>query len=159
LFEAAHFSEVLEHIPDPEEFLLNVKKILKDEGIIVITVPNDYNPLQKIFISETGKEKWWLAPPFHLNYFSHKSLADLVKRCGYEILESTSMFPIDLFLLMGDDYVGNDLIGKESHARRKNFENVFSKHNNQLMRELYISLANLGIGREIVMYAKKKSER
>ena len=159
LYEAAHFSEVLEHISDPEDFLLNVKKILKDEGIVVITVPNDYNPLQEIYIRESGKEKWWLAPPFHLNYFSHKSLATLVEKCGFDILESTSMFPIDLFLLMGDEYVGNDLIGKDSHTRRKNFENVFSKHNNKLMRDLYISMAKLGIGREIVMYAKKRSEK
>lgn len=157
-FDAAHFSEVLEHVTDPVAFLHNVREILKDEGLIVVTVPNDYNPIQEIFTSETGKGKWWLAPPFHVNYFSHKSLTNLLEKCGFEILESTSMFPIDLFLLMGDDYIGNEGIGKASHTRRKNFERLLTKHNKNLLRDLYKSLAKLSLGREIVMIAKKSNK-
>ena len=74
-FDAVHFSEVLVHVPDPVAFLQNVRRALNDEGLIVVTVPNDYNPIQDIFTSESGKGKWWLAPPFHLNYFSHESPA------------------------------------------------------------------------------------
>lgn len=155
-FDAAHFSEVLEHIEDPKDFLNNVSEILNKDGLIVITVPNDYNAIQNVFVSETGKKKWWLAPPFHINYFSHKSLATLVESCGFEVLESTSMFPIDLFLLMGDDYIDNDQIGKEAHRRRKNFEDLLVKQDNNLKRKLYLEFAKLGIGREIVLYAKKK---
>ena len=155
LFDAAHFSEVLEHVPDPEDFLMNVRNVLNTNGLIVITVPNDYNPLQQAFTKDSSKEKWWLAPPFHLNYFSHKSLASLVKRCGFEVLESTSMFPIDLFLLMGDDYIGNDEIGKKAHSRRKNFETKLAKENIVLLRNLYKAFANLEIGREVVLYARK----
>jgi 2-polyprenyl-3-methyl-5-hydroxy-6-metoxy-1,4-benzoquinol methylase len=155
-FDAAHFSEVLEHVEDPRDFLNNVSKIVNKDGLIVITVPNDYNVIQNIFTKETGKKKWWLAPPFHINYFSHESLAALVESCGFEVLESTSMFPIDFFLLMGDDYIDNDKIGKEAHRRRKNFEDMLVKQDKNLKRKLYSGFANLGIGREIVLYAKKK---
>ena len=134
---------------------MNVRNVLNTNGLIVITVPNDYNPLQQAFTKDSSKEKWWLAPPFHLNYFSHKSLASLVKRCGFEVLESTSMFPIDLFLLMGDDYIGNDEIGKKAHSRRKNFETKLAKENIVLLRNLYKAFANLEIGREVVLYARK----
>jgi 2-polyprenyl-3-methyl-5-hydroxy-6-metoxy-1,4-benzoquinol methylase len=154
-FDAAHFSEVLEHVPDPEEFLLNVRNVVKSDGLIVIVVPNDYNLLQQAYIEKTGKVKWWLAPPFHLNYFSHDSLSCLVERCGFEILECTSMFPIDLFLLMGDDYIGNDEIAKKAHSRRKVFETNLAKENKDLLRELYKAFANLKIGREVVLYARK----
>ena len=155
-FDAAHFSEVLEHIENPRDFLNNVRNILRKDGFIVITVPNDYNIIQEIFVNETGKEKWWLAPPFHLNYFSHESLERLVESCGFEVLKSTSMFPIDIFLLMGDDYVGNDVKGKEAHQRRKNFEMILGKKNKQLSRKIYQEFAKMGIGREIVLYAKRK---
>jgi len=155
LFDAVHFSEVLEHVPNPEDFLLNVRNVLNEDGLIVIVVPNDYNPLQQAFIERTSKAKWWLAPPFHLNYFSHESLSSLVKRCGFEILECTSMFPIDLFLLMGDDYIGNDEVGKKAHSRRKDFENNLAKENKGLLRNLYKAFADLKIGREVVLYARK----
>lgn len=155
-FDAAHFSEVLEHIENPRDFLNNVRNILRKDGFIVITVPNDYNIIQEIFVNETGKEKWWLAPPFHLNYFSHESLERLVESCGFEVLKSTSMFPIDIFLLMGDDYIGNDVKGKEAHQRRKNFEMILGKKNKQLSRKIYQEFAKMGIGREIVLYAKRK---
>ena len=155
-FDAAHFSEVLEHIENPRDFLNNVRNIVRKDGLIVITVPNDYNIIQEIFVNETGKEKWWLAPPFHLNYFSHESLERLVESCGFEVLKSTSMFPIDIFLLMGDDYIGNDVKGKEAHQRRKNFEMILGKKNKQLSRKIYQEFAKMGIGREIVLYAKRK---
>jgi 2-polyprenyl-3-methyl-5-hydroxy-6-metoxy-1,4-benzoquinol methylase len=155
LFDAAHFSEVLEHVPDPEDFLNCVRGILNENGLAIITVPNDYNIFQEIFVKETGKVKWWLAPPFHLNYFSHKSLINLVERCGFEVLKSTSMFPIDMFLLMGNDYVGADIIGKEVHEKRRKFENIMYRNSPQLLRKYYENLAILGIGREIVIFARK----
>lgn len=155
-FDAAHFSEVLEHIENPRDFLNNVRNIVRKDGLIVITVPNDYNIIQEIFVNETGKVKWWLAPPFHLNYFSHESLERLVESCGFEVLKSTSMFPIDIFLLMGDDYIGNDVKGKEAHQRRKNFEMLLGKKNKHLFRKIYQEFAKIGIGREIVLYAKRR---
>ena len=66
------------------------------------------------------------------------------------------MFPIDIFLLMGDDYIGNDVKGKEAHQRRKNFEMILGKKNKQLSRKIYQEFAKMGIGREIVLYAKRK---
>ena len=57
---------------------------------------------------------------------------------------------------MGDDYIDNDQIGKEAHRRRKNFEDLLVKQDNNLKRKLYLEFAKLGIGREIVLYAKKK---
>jgi len=67
-----------------------------------------------------------------------------------------STFPIDIFLLMNDNYVGNDDLGRQCHQRRKNLEkNLNSAGLNDLKRQIYQSLSMLGIGREICLYAKK----
>ncbi len=156
-FDAGHLSEVLEHIPNPLEFLENVKSVIKPGGYICIVVPNDYNPIQKVFTAITGKGKWWLAPPFHLNYFDRSSLENLIAKAGFEVVHSTVMFPIDFFLLMGDVYVGNDEVGKAAHERRKRFEHSFKSADAlEIMRNLYDALALINIGRELVIYAKKQ---
>ena len=35
--------EIIEHLENPSQFLREVKKILKDDGIILISTPNPYN--------------------------------------------------------------------------------------------------------------------
>jgi len=37
-------SEVLEHLRNPSEFLNSMKKMLKPNGIIIITIPNGFGP-------------------------------------------------------------------------------------------------------------------
>lgn len=154
-FDAIHASAVLEHIPNPGDFLSNVLNCLSEDGILVIVVPNDNNPIQNIFTKNNLKPKWWLAPPFHLNYFNHHSLKTLLEKAGFEVVKSTSSFPIDFFLLMGDDYIGDDQIGKEAHRRRKNFEKHFQDARElELLDSLYKKFSELGLGREIVMFAR-----
>ena len=154
-FDAGHLSEVLEHIPNPQDFLRIVKSVIKPGGFLCIVVPNDYNPIQKIFIENSGEVKWWLAPPFHLNYFDKISLENLILRSGFEVVHSTVMFPIDFFLLMGDVYIGNDEIGKAAHERRKRFEHSFKSADSlDVMHSIYDALASIGIGRELVIFAK-----
>ncbi len=155
-FDAVHFSEVLEHIPNPFEFLINVKNVIKPGGFFCVVVPNDYNPIQKIFTENSGARKWWLAPPFHLNYFNKQSLEQLIESAGFQVVHSTVMFPIDFFLLMGDVYIDNDPVGKLTHERRKRFENSFKSANALgVMRNLYEALASIGLGRELVIFAKR----
>ena len=69
-------------------------------------------------------------------------------------LEST--FPLELFLLFGFDYINNEQIGKKIHSMRMKFDSIlYSSNNNTLKRKIYSSFANMGIGRTIIVYAKK----
>ena len=71
------------------------------------------------------------------------------------MIHETSMFPIDLFLLMGDDYIGNDVKGKEVHQRRKKLEFSFYKSGNiEVLNNLYEQMTKLGLGRELVFFSK-----
>ena len=122
----------------------------------MICCPNDFNLFQDIAVKEYSLKEWFFAPPEHLNYFSYETLANLLKAKGYEIVHREATFPIDLFLLMGDIYIGNSELGSQSHNRRVNFEtNMIKSGNAAKLRDLYQKFAELGLGREILMLAKK----
>jgi len=155
-YDVIHMSEVLEHIPDPIGLLKTAYEKLNSGGLICIVVPNDYNPFQLSLEISNGFEPWWVAPPHHINYFNFESLSGLMEANGFEIVLKEATFPIDMFLLMGKNYVGNDEIGRECHHYRKTFElNLAKANSNYLKREIYCSLAKMNVGREIILIGKK----
>lgn len=155
-FDALHCAEVLEHIPDPAAMLDLLNSLLSPGGVLCLSVPNDFNPIQDVLIKARSFAPWWVAPPHHLNYFSHASLEALVRKHRFEAALITSTFPIDIFLLMGDNYVGNDEVGRASHGRRVAFEFALEDAGRADLRaKLYESCARLGIGREVILLARK----
>jgi SAM-dependent methyltransferase len=156
-FDVIHMSEVLEHIPDPIGLCRTAYDLLDEDGIICVVVPNDYNPFQRVLREKLGFQPYWLAPPHHINYFTFDSLESLLHKVGFKVVHQSAMFPIDIFLLMGNNYIGNDSLGRGCHAKRKQLEiNLVRGGLNSLKRELYQFLASKNIGREIVMFAQKK---
>lgn len=155
-YDVIHLSSVLEHVPDPCELVNIAKNLLNDSGIICVVVPNDYNPFQDILRQSCDVHPWWIIPPHHINYFTFDSLKLLLEREGFTIELVEGTFPIDLFLLMGDMYIGNDELGRSCHKKRMKFEQNLAKAGKlELKRSLYKKIAELGIGREIVIYARK----
>jgi len=167
-FNAINLFDVLEHVHNPIEVLENCYKLLKPKGVIVIEVPNDYNPLQKIVQNTLKKEEYWLtvltksrnyhwaSKMDHLNYFNFQSLNRILKRLDFKIIYQQSTFPLELFLLMGDDYLKSEKIGKKIHQKRMNLEKrLLSQKNQHLKKELYEKFAEIGIGRTAVIYAQK----
>ncbi len=154
-FDVVHLRNVLEHLPNPLEILELCKSNLKDGGIICVSVPNDFSPFQKIATQELDVPQWWIVPDHHLNYFNPQSLAHVLESTGYKVTRKESSFPLDMFLVMGDNYIGNGTIGKESHQKRKAFDLRLSKFDNNLRRDLYQFFAEKNIGRECIVYAVK----
>jgi SAM-dependent methyltransferase len=154
-FDVINMGEVLEHIPAPADLLKLAHSKLKAHGLICIIVPNDFNPFQATLEGHLGFSPWWVAPPHHINYFDFPTLAGLLARCGFEVLHQESTFPIDLFLLMGDNYVGNDELGRACHTRRMNFEKAMVQSGRgDVLTKLYAGFASQNIGREVVMFAR-----
>jgi len=157
-FDVVYLHEVLEHIPNPFSLLSIVTQLLKPGGILCVIVPNDYNPLQKALRNSMNFEPWWVAPPHHINYFDHDSLPKILEKQGFEILFRNSTFPIELFLLMGANYVGDSSVGRMVHGQRKNMELNMAKIGcTELKRKTYQAFAQEGIGREAVIYARMPS--
>jgi len=150
---------VLEHMQNPKLFFEFSNETLNDEGIIFISVANDYNPFQRIFKNEKKVHSWWLVPPEHINYFNVESAKSLITDCGFELISLKTSFPIDLFLLLGEDYVSNPDLGPICHKKRVSFENLLGDSgNNKLLNDIYSSFAKLGLGRQLDIIARKKDK-
>lgn len=158
-FNFVHMSQVLEHVLDPGEVLSLSRQILASDGLLCVVVPNDFNQLQNVLHTYDNYEPWWIVPEHHINYFSFASLRQLMEKQGFEVVYETATFPMELFLLMGDNYIGSDKLGRECHTKRMRMEMLLDKAGEgQLKEDIYSALAKLNIGREIVMYARKTQE-
>jgi SAM-dependent methyltransferase len=85
LFPANHFDAVfawmvLEHVHEPRQVLEEVRRVLKDSGSLVISVPNFACWERRIF-----RTFWYaLGLPIHLQQFTPRSLRALLDECGFE---------------------------------------------------------------------------
>lgn len=154
--DLVHLHHVLEHVPDPAAILRLARGLLRPDGLICVTVPNDYNALQQALREAEGYAPWWLAPPHHLNYFDFDALARLLRRTGFTPLETTTSFPMELFLLMGETYVGDDAAGRRCHGRRVRLEQTLERARmGAVRRRLYQALAGIGLGRDATILARR----
>ncbi|MFV0420832.1 class I SAM-dependent methyltransferase [Oleidesulfovibrio sp.] len=153
-FDAVHMSDVLEHIADPHSLISGIKKVLRPGGVFCVVVPNDFNPIQKVLRSEKNFEPWWVSPPDHINYFSFDSLQGLLERHGFTVQVQEASFPIDFLLLMGQNYINNDTLGRNCHRWRIKMEETFSEFGLEAaLIDVYRALAKHRIGRHAVIYA------
>lgn len=146
-FDIVHIEQVLSHEPDYKSVLRKADEILKDKGVMCIEEPNDYNALQMILKKDYGE--YWVVKD-HANYFNF-SLADELEQMGYKV-EKSCTFPMELFALSGQKYIGDDVIGAEVHKKRYDLLSSLSYEMRQELKDWY---ASLGVGRDIVLFARK----
>jgi SAM-dependent methyltransferase len=151
-FHVVVLLQVLEHVPDPTEMLRGIHGLLEPGGLLYVRAPNDFNPLQEAAQRKLGKDPWWIAVPDHVNYFDIASLCELIRRLGFEPVDIQADFPMELFLLMGLDYVDDPEIGAACHARRVEAERSMPA---EVRRDLFRSFATAGIGRNAQVLARK----
>ncbi len=84
-FHAVHLSHLIEHVPDPSSLLLEIKRILKPEGYMVLTTPNVSGMQARI----AGKN-WRSAIPDHVYLFSKKTMKGMLRKTGFEIIKQVS---------------------------------------------------------------------
>jgi 2-polyprenyl-3-methyl-5-hydroxy-6-metoxy-1,4-benzoquinol methylase len=159
-FDVVTLMNVLEHLRNPAETLKKIKdNLLSSRGVLIIDVPNEYNDFQMVANAEFSLNNWWECPPNHINYFSATTLGNLLRKCGYQIVDQEAAFPLEMFMLMGEVYVGNPEIGKICHEKRVKFEALMRKHGkNDKLKAFYRALAELDLGRQIMIYATPVAE-
>jgi 2-polyprenyl-3-methyl-5-hydroxy-6-metoxy-1,4-benzoquinol methylase len=84
-FDVVTLWQVLEHVPYPLIVLKEVHRILKPEGLLATSTPDIESILAKIF-----RRKWWNLRRLHINQFTAKTLADMLKRAGFKNVFSTT---------------------------------------------------------------------
>jgi SAM-dependent methyltransferase len=154
-FEIVTLLNVLEHLREPARALIEIReRYLAPGGVLAIDVPNEYNDFQTTANAMHNLGEWWVHAPVHLNYFSPSSLRRLLEQCGYRVVGAEASFPLEMFLLWNDVYVGNGPLGSACHAKRMAFELNLVKHGKlDKLKKFYAALADLELGRQVTMYA------
>lgn len=96
-FDIIQIKQVLEHINDPKKFLLEVKRVLKNKGIIIIDVPNQNGliPKIKILLKISNNEYGFLQPIRHLYAYTTRSLKILLQKTGFLVIKCLTSGPGD----------------------------------------------------------------
>ncbi len=156
-FDVINFSMFLEHIREPQSVLRQAIRALRPGGIVSLESPNDFNPLQLAAVRALGVPQWWINK-LHINYFDFPSLERLAACEGLNPCARDAQFPMEMFLLQGDNYIGNSHMGRNLHRKRVTFEtNLFEADNGQTLARLYQALSASGFGRTAIVYARKES--
>jgi len=78
-FDAITASHVIEHVPDPVEFLTHCRQLLRAGGLLVLRTPN----AQSFGLRRYGSAWRDLDPPRHLHIFTASALAECAARAGF----------------------------------------------------------------------------
>ena len=105
-FDAITMWHVLEHLHEPDAYFSSYKKLLNEDGILVIAVPNCASYDAKHY------GKYWAAydVPRHLWHFTPSTMEKLGERNGFKLIEKKRL-PFDAFYcsLLSEKYKGNKL--------------------------------------------------
>lgn len=121
---------VLEHVHKLNETIIKLNVLLKDNGRMVIAVPNSDSKDAAIY-----KENWAAYDvPRHLYHFNQKSMADLMSKHGFEI-EKTIPMKFDAFYvsMMSEGYIAENqkinYISSILNGCKSNIYGAFNKNN------------------------------
>jgi len=82
-FDIIILFHVLEHLSDPLETLERIRPLLKEDGVLLIEVPNFASFEARIF-----RSKWFgIAAPLHLYQFTSYTLEAMLKSSGFTTVE------------------------------------------------------------------------
>jgi dolichol-phosphate mannosyltransferase len=98
-FDVILMIDVLHNLYDPKNALKEARRVLKDYGKIVVSVPNKYSfyGLTKFLLKKINKWKYEIVPPVD-NWFTYESIKLLLKNNEFEIKNvKGSYFLLPLF--------------------------------------------------------------
>lgn len=152
-YHALNLRLVLEHIENPAGLLLGLNNFtLESSGIICVEVPRDFSLLQFQAVEAGAEPSYWISE-YHLNYFDSHSLRRLLLSCGLLAVYETTTFPMELFILHGEDYTRDPALGLRCHETRMMVEKLLTPTGRQMLLDQFSRWA---WGRHVVIYARKK---
>jgi 2-polyprenyl-3-methyl-5-hydroxy-6-metoxy-1,4-benzoquinol methylase len=168
-FDVLTMWDVLEHIDKADLFLDKCAKVVKPGGYLFLQVPQIDS-----YFAKKHKDDWKMMGLDHVNYFSRKTIRQILDTHGFEVLRYKSSFEIKLFIM----YTLLPLLkrfrrkSKESLKRtnetitageRQNYFNKFTARPMWQLRIfvsihniIYNLLSSMNIGEEMMVAARRK---
>lgn len=156
-FSACILHHVLEHVTDPRATLNRLGRLLDEDGLIAVTIPNDVTLLQAD-LKRRGlvTQDYWWAPPQHLQYFNTDNFPSFVESCEFEVVDHYGDFPIEFFLFhSGSNYVVNRNLGKPAHQARIMIDMLLAERGLDKYHAFCQALSGCGIGRSQTALLRK----
>jgi 2-polyprenyl-3-methyl-5-hydroxy-6-metoxy-1,4-benzoquinol methylase len=142
-FDVVLFNHSLEHLSDPVSALREARRILDDEGVLVVAVPNAGSMEARLF------GRWWFPwdPPRHLYHFGKAPLSRLLNRAGFRVVRLRTGVGA-LFFMTSLDSVWRHVYGGRKLPLRIVIEKLIA-------RPFSLLMGHLGLGTDITVYAVK----
>ena len=143
---------LIEHLPNPLEFLEWCRDTLAAGGLLLVAVPNEFNLWQLHANRKAAVKDYWVHHT-HLNYFTQATLANLLGRAGFAVIDRLATYPMERFILGGQDYTRADGTGDACHATVRANDRARSR---QSRITYYRNMARVGLGRDQVVIARSE---
>jgi 2-polyprenyl-3-methyl-5-hydroxy-6-metoxy-1,4-benzoquinol methylase len=153
-YHAVTAFHVLEHLACPMHFLLWCGQTLAPGGVLCLAVPHEFTALQ----AEASARAWvrnYFVAPSHTNYFSAATLGNLLGRAGFRVVDWLSSYPVERWLLAGQDYTDRADLGAKLHAELRAAE--LGQTREQRLAEMRARVWR-GEGRDLYIVAKREGE-
>lgn len=167
-FDIITLWDVLEHIDKADTFIEKCAKLTQTNGFLVLQVPQIDS-----YFAKRHKDKWKMMGLDHVNYFSKKTITQLLSKYGYEVQTIKSSFEIKLFIMYTIlPFIKRIRSTKKITQREANYQinqaerqQYFNKFTSRPLWQLkifvffhnilYNLLSFLNIGEEMIVVAKK----
>ena len=157
------FADVLEHLMWPEKVLRNCGKYLKEDGAILLSVPNiAHNAvLIELMNNQLKYRDKGILDDTHIRFFTYNSLKTMIQRAGYQtVVERATFCPVEYTELnVNYDFVDQSTAKVLKHRQYGNaYQFIFELKNNKFLCETpQLKDINLDGGSDYkyVVYLKK----
>ncbi|MEM0010911.1 MAG: class I SAM-dependent methyltransferase [Conexivisphaerales archaeon] len=104
-FDIVICADVLEHLRKPDRVLRMLKRYLKPEGLLIVSLPNIayWRVRMNLLLGKFDYEEVGIMDRTHLRFFTIKTGKELIERCGFKIIKveycgwAMEYFPLKLF--------------------------------------------------------------
>ena len=161
-YDAIIFTDVLEHLHDPQQTLKECRLFLKEDGCVLCSIPNIAHSsiILSLFSGRFNYTKTGLLDQTHIHFFTEESFLDMISACGYyPSFEHAIIVPADMTEIpITYTSVGRDV---ESALRRRPnneaYQFIFElrKNNGQAVAESTI-VTEPAFARRCICYCKEE---
>lgn len=123
-FDVVAMFQTVEHLPDPTATLIEVRRVLRPAGLLVVATPHQGGVLEKLL----GKNWFGYKPKEHPYYFNRKSLKDILEKAGFKEIsvraDDFRPYPLHYVLERLEYHFPDSLIGRTAKVLGKHLRLV-----------------------------------
>lgn len=109
-FDVVLCGDLIEHLREPEAFLVRMRPLLRERGVLVLTTPNvaNWSVRLGLLFGRWRYTERGILDRTHVHLFTRGTLVEAVERAGYRVVELDYTVPVPL--------VGSPAVERVAHA-------------------------------------------